>query len=155
METSFYGYYDSVIGLVEIGGTEEAVNTLYFVEKRRDEVASSPPIEAAVEQLDAYFQSGRRAFDLPLKMRGTDFQKRVWNQLLSVDYGTTVSYLDIANALDHPKAVRAVGAANGQNPISIIVPCHRIIGSNGRLTGYGGGLWRKEWLLKHEGALLA
>jgi methylated-DNA-[protein]-cysteine S-methyltransferase len=85
---------------------------------------------------------------------GTAFQQRVWQQLLTVPYGQTVSYQEIANALGNPKAVRAVGAANGQNPISIIAPCHRIIGSNGALIGYGGGLWRKEWLLKHEGGLL-
>ncbi len=97
---------------------------------------------------------GRTTFDLPLDLRGTDFQKQVWTQLLTVPYGRTVSYQLIADAIGNPKAVRAVGAANGQNPISVIVPCHRIIGSDGQLVGYGGGLWRKEWLLKHEGALL-
>jgi methylated-DNA-[protein]-cysteine S-methyltransferase len=84
-------------------------------------------------------------------MQGTDFQNTVWHQLLNVPYGKTVSYGEIAATIGKPTACRAVGAANGKNPISIIVPCHRIIGSNGSLTGYGGGLWRKEWLLKHEG----
>lgn len=100
------------------------------------------------------FEAGRRTFDLPLEMAGTPFQQRVWQQLLTIQYGVTVSYMDIAIELDNPQGVRAVGAANGQNPISIIVPCHRVIGRGGKLTGYGGGLWRKEWLLKHEGALL-
>ena len=95
-------------------------------------------------------------FDLPLALYGTPFQRQAWQQLLSVGYGETASYGAIAAAIDNPKAVRAVGAANGRNPIAIIVPCHRIIGSGGRakLTGYGGGLWRKEWLLRHEGVML-
>jgi len=88
-----------------------------------------------------------------LQPEGTDFQKAVWQQLAAIPYGQTASYGDIARALGNPQAVRAVGAANGQNPISIIIPCHRVIGSNGKLTGYGGGLWRKEWLLEHEGRL--
>ena len=95
-------------------------------------------------------------FDLPLALEGTPFQRQVWQQLLSVAHGETASYQAIADAIDNPKAVRAVGAANGRNPVAIIVPCHRIIGSGARpkLTGYGGGLWRKEWLLRHEGVLL-
>jgi methylated-DNA-[protein]-cysteine S-methyltransferase len=88
---------------------------------------------------------------LPIFYQGTDFQERVWWQLLKVPFGKTASYQDIARGVGNPLAVRAVGAANGKNPISLIVPCHRIIGSNGTLVGYGGGLWRKEWLLKHEG----
>jgi methylated-DNA-[protein]-cysteine S-methyltransferase len=107
-------------------------------------------------QLAAYFAGDLRCFDLPLALDGTPFQRQVWQQLLSVGYGHTASYQAIAHAIDNPKAVRAVGAANGRNPVAIIVPCHRIIGSGARpkLTGYGGGLWRKEWLLRHEGVLL-
>jgi methylated-DNA-[protein]-cysteine S-methyltransferase len=86
-----------------------------------------------------------------LQPDGTDFQKAVWRELMTILYGQTVSYQDVAHAIGKPQAVRAVGAANGQNPVSIIIPCHRVIGSNGKLTGYGGGLWRKEWLLNHEG----
>ena len=97
--------------------------------------------------------SVRRAFDLPLDLHGTDFQRRVWRQLRTIPYGQIITYQEIANAIDKPQAVRAVGAANARNPISIIVPCHRVIGSDGSLTGYGGGIWRKEWLLKHEGCL--
>lgn len=149
-----YTYYTSPIGLIEIGGTDTALTSLYFVDTERQETSSSAVLDAAVHQLDEYFRHRRQKFDLPLEPHGTDFQRHVWRQLLTVRYGTTVAYQDIANALGNPKAIRAVGAANGQNPISVIVPCHRIIGSNGKLIGYGGGLWRKEWLLQHEGALL-
>ncbi|MBI1299479.1 methylated-DNA--[protein]-cysteine S-methyltransferase [bacterium] len=149
-----YTYYTSPIGLIEIGGTDTALTSLYFVDTERHDTSSAAVLEDAARQLDEYFNHRRQEFDLPLEPQGTDFQRRVWHQLLTVRYGTTVAYQDIANALGNPKAIRAVGAANGQNPISVIVPCHRIIGSNGKLTGYGGGLWRKEWLLQHEGALL-
>jgi methylated-DNA-[protein]-cysteine S-methyltransferase len=106
-----------------------------------------------VEELEEYFQNKRTAFTVPLCLDGTDFQKRVWTALRTVPYGKTASYLDMANEIGNPKAVRAIGGANSRNPISIIVPCHRIIGKNGTLVGYEGGLWRKEWLLKHEGSL--
>ncbi len=154
MTDLYFGYYESPIGTVEIGGTDSAITRLYFVESYRADVVSAPLIDEAIDQMAAYFIDGQTTFDLPLELRGTDFQKQVWNQLLTVPYGRTVGYQSIADALGNPTAVRAVGAANGQNPISIIVPCHRIIGSDGRLIGYGGGLWRKEWLLRHEGALL-
>lgn len=149
-----FAYYPSPIGLVELGATATALCTLYFVEEPRHESTASPLLALASQQLNEYFAGTRTTFDLPLDFHGTVFQRQVWQQLLTVPYGQTVSYQDIANTLGNPKAVRAVGAANGQNPISVIAPCHRIIGSNGNLTGYGGGLWRKEWLLKHEGYLL-
>ena len=154
MSEMFYQYYESPIGTVEIGGTDNAITALYFVEDRRDATEPTAVIDDAIEQIDAYFNAGRTTFDLPLRLHGTDFQRQVWQQLITVSFGQTVAYQFIADAIGNPRAVRAVGAANGQNPISIIVPCHRIIGSNGQLTGYGGGLWRKEWLLRHEGALL-
>jgi methylated-DNA-[protein]-cysteine S-methyltransferase len=101
-------------------------------------------------QLDEYFKGKRQSFDLRLSLKGTEFQRRVWNELMSIPYGKTVTYRDIAIKLGNPHAVRAVGNANGKNPVSIIVPCHRVIGSSGKLTGYAGGLERKAWLLKHE-----
>ena len=104
----------------------------------------------AAEQLDAYFAGELRDFDVPLDMRGTPFQRRVWQALLSIPYGETRSYGEIAAAIGAPSASRAVGAANGNNPVSIIVPCHRVIGANGRLTGYGGGVHRKDALLALE-----
>ncbi len=149
-----YTYYASPIGLIEIGATTDALTALYFVEEPRHVAENTALLERTRRQLSEYFVRTRQHFDLPLRFQGTEFQQRVWRQLLTVPYSKTVSYQTIANALGNPKAVRAVGAANGQNPISIIAPCHRIIGSNGRLIGYGGGLWRKEWLLKHEGYLL-
>lgn len=150
-----YAYYPSPIGLIEIGATADALVTLYFVEEPRQATSAVPFQATVLQQLNEYFAGSRTTFELPLHFQGTAFQRQVWQQLLTVPYGKTFAYQEIANALGNPKAVRAVGAANGQNPISIIAPCHRIIGSNGRLVGYGGGLWRKEWLLKHEGYLLA
>ena len=154
MIETFLGYYDSPIGLIQVAGTAQAITSLYFVERRRTEDHPNAVVEAALRQVREYFLGTRRAFDLPMVLHGTDFQRLVWQQLLTIPYGHTVSYQGIANALGKPKAVRAVGAANGQNPIAIVVPCHRVVGSNGKLTGYGGGLWRKEWLLRHEGAML-
>ncbi|MBC9786055.1 methylated-DNA--[protein]-cysteine S-methyltransferase [Heliobacterium chlorum] len=107
-------------------------------------------LTACLQQLDEYFRGTRKDFNVKLNPQGTQFQKQVWRKLPDIPYGKTASYKDIAEAVGNPKAVRAVGGANSQNPISIIVPCHRIIGSNGKLTGYAGGLWRKEWLLAHE-----
>lgn len=111
------------------------------------------PLEQVIRQLDEYFAGERREFDVPLAPHGTPFQRRVWDALLNITYGRTASYGDIARAVGQPKAVRAVGLANGRNPIPIVIPCHRIIGSNGTLTGYGGGLPIKQTLLELEGAL--
>ena len=108
-------------------------------------------IDEARRQLVAYFAGRLRAFDLPLAPNGTDFQRRVWNALREIPFGTTISYAKLARRVSNAAAVRAVGAANGRNPIPIIVPCHRVIGSDGSLTGFGGGLQRKQWLLRHEG----
>ena len=105
-------------------------------------------------QLEDYFAGGRTTFDLPLAPHGTEFQRRVWDALCAIPYGETISYLDLARRLGDSKATRAVGAANGRNPIPIIVPCHRVVGADGALTGFGGGIERKRWLLTHEGALL-
>ena len=147
----FQAFYQSEIGLIEIIGTETAITSLNFVDDDcTDSTAVHPTLEECVSQLDGYFQGTRREFELELAPAGTPFQQQVWQELLKVPFGQTVSYLDIARAIGNEKAVRAVGSANGQNPISIIIPCHRVIGSDGKLTGYGGGLWRKEWLLDHE-----
>jgi len=149
-----YAYLDSPIGLIELGGAAEALTTVAFVEQRRGGVEPNAVLDEAWRQLAEYFAGERHEFDAPLALRGSEFQLAVWNQLLTIPYGQTASYQDIADALGKPRAVRAVGAANGQNPIAIIVPCHRVVGSNGKLVGYGGGLWRKEWLLRHEGAIM-
>ena len=110
----------------------------------------TPELERAVFQLQQYFAGELKEFDLKLNPRGTDFQKRVWQALLRIPYGHTTSYMDLAKELGDPLAIRAVAAANGKNPLWILVPCHRVIGSDGSLTGYAGGLWRKKWLLEHE-----
>jgi methylated-DNA-[protein]-cysteine S-methyltransferase len=113
--------------------------------------AGRPPVLAeSVAQLQAYFRGERRSFSLPLRLDGTPFQRRVWARLVRVPYGQTTTYGRLARALGKPRAMRAVGGANHRNPVSIVVPCHRVIGADGSLTGYGGGLWRKEWLLRHE-----
>lgn len=113
---------------------------------RRDE----GPFAAVCEQLTEYFAGRLREFEVRLAPEGTEFQKKVWQELGQIPFGTTISYGELARRIGQPAASRAVGAANGQNPISIIVPCHRVIGANGTLTGYGGGIERKKWLLEHE-----
>ena len=114
---------------------------------------TDPVLAEARRELLAYFDGTLREFRIPLAPNGTEFQRRVWTALTHIPYGTTISYADLARRIDNLTAVRAVGAANGRNPIPIIVPCHRVIGSDGSLTGFGGGLDRKRWLLHHEGAL--
>jgi methylated-DNA-[protein]-cysteine S-methyltransferase len=111
---------------------------------------SDPVLAAAREQLDAYFDMRLTQFDLPLELRGTEFQQRVWESLRVIPFAQTISYAELARRVGNPKAVRAVGAANGRNPLMIIVPCHRVIGADGSLTGFGGGIDRKRWLLDHE-----
>lgn len=113
----------------------------------------TPAVEATKKQLEAYFRGDLKQFDLPLAPVGTDFQRKVWHELEHIPYGQTTSYLDMAKNLGDEKVIRAAASANGKNPIAIIIPCHRVIGSNGDLIGYAGGLERKQWLLKHEGAI--
>lgn len=141
------------LGTVEITGIETAVRRVHLAGKKRAGdrfVAAGPVLLECARQLREYFLGERRCFDLPLDMKGTEFEKQVWQELLNVPYGKTASYKEIAGAVGRPAAARAVGAANGKNPIAVIVPCHRVIGHDGRLVGYGGGLWRKKWLLEHE-----
>jgi methylated-DNA-[protein]-cysteine S-methyltransferase len=144
-------YYHSEIGLMEIVGTENGIVSVGFVEeKSMHDSGIQPCLEECIEQIDEYFRGKRREFSLDLQLHGTDFQKRVWSQLMKIPFGETASYKDIAASIGNEKAVRAVGNANGKNRISIIIPCHRVIGSNGKLIGYASGVWRKEWLLLHE-----
>ncbi len=151
MTELYRGYLKTEIGWVEVKGTGDAITCINFVDEvTPDTNGDSPAVQAGVQQLAEYFRGERTTFDLPLEFHGTEFQTKVWQALLDVPFGKTASYGDIARAIGNPKAVRAVGGANAKNPISIVAPCHRIIGSNGTLTGYGGGLWRKEWLLARE-----
>jgi methylated-DNA-[protein]-cysteine S-methyltransferase len=144
-------FYHSPIGLLEIKGTDSGITSILFYKEKQKEKAPIPEVlKACAAQVDEYFRGRRKIFDVPLHLNGTSFQIKVWNELLKIPYGETVSYLDIALKVGNEKMIRAVGGANGKNPISIIVPCHRVIGTDGKLVGYGGGLWRKEWLLNHE-----
>ena len=152
----YYCYLSTPIGELLLAGDDDALSLVGFPEgKMRYEpepgwIENATPFAAAREQLGEYFAGKRKQFDLPLKLNGTEFQLRVLDELQRIPYGETTSYGDIANRIGRPKAVRAVGAANGRNPIPIIVPCHRVIGSNGSLTGFGGGLGAKQALLRLE-----
>jgi methylated-DNA-[protein]-cysteine S-methyltransferase len=144
----------SPVGALELAADEEALIGLRFMDEPpplESEAPDHPLLVRAVRELDEYFRGDRSSFSMPLRFEeGTAFQKRVWNALLDIPMGETRSYGQIAGAIGRPTASRAVGAANGQNPLAIVVPCHRVIGQNGTLTGYGGGLERKRWLLDHE-----
>jgi methylated-DNA-[protein]-cysteine S-methyltransferase len=129
---------------------EGRLTDLYLRHDGADRNLAEWPLPAVREQLDAYFAGELEAFDIPLALHGTPFQQRVWEQLTRIPFGETISYSELARRLGDPKLVRAVGLANGRNPVSIIVPCHRVIGADGSLVGYGGGLERKRWLLEHE-----
>lgn len=154
MSKLFQVDYQTPIGVLEITGTDEAVNSILFAEQ---DVVVHPltektpmALKECYVQMDEYFKGERHEFSFPSISVGTEFQKSVWNALTTIPYGKTGSYKDIAISIGNEKAIRAVGSANGKNKLSIVVPCHRIIGSDGKLTGYAGGLWRKEWLLAHE-----
>ena len=152
MKKRFVTYYNSPLGSIEIKGTENFISEVNFV---IDEYESSQDLPDLLmeckKELQEYFEGRRREFSLKVKPEGTPFQKKVWKQLLKIKYGDTTSYLNLSKKLRDEKAIRAVGHANGKNPVAIIIPCHRVIGATGKLTGYAGGLWRKQWLLEHEG----
>ena len=143
------------VGNLNIYASQRAIVKVVFEEhdKQKPYINENAITQEASKQLLEYIAQTRQQFDLPLDPAGTQFQQSVWQQLLNVGYGKTASYLDVASALNKPKACRAVGAANGKNPIAIIIPCHRIIGANGSLTGYAGGLSRKTFLLSLEQAI--
>lgn len=154
MSELHYTYYESPIGLLQIGGTDQYIGELSFVDNKDQFTHGEPGIteimHQCTEQLIEYFHGKRRHFDLPIHQHGTDFQERVWNKLMDIEYGKTISYLDLAKKLGDPKVIRAAATTNGKNKIALIVPCHRVIGSDRSLTGYSGGMWRKKWLLQHE-----
>lgn len=146
----------SPLGTLRLTAEGDALTELYFGEfPLSDSSASHPVLDLAEGELSAYFSGDLRTFRTPLAPRGTPFQHRVWAELQRIPYGETLSYGELADRLGDARAVRAVGLANGRNPISIFIPCHRVVGARGQLTGYGGGIERKAWLLAHEGARLA
>ncbi len=146
-------YYKTDIGYLEITGNQEGVLSIDFLDEAPPKTKEiHPSLNETIKQLDEYFKGNRMEFDVKIhpQLKGTEFQKKVWNELKKIPFGKTVSYRDIAIGVGNEKATRAVGNANRNNQIVIIIPCHRVVGSNGKLTGFGGGLWRKEWLLNHE-----
>ena len=155
MQTTYSAYYASPVGAIRISCNETCVTEVHFLNKdelpAEDEPAAAPAVlQQCREELIAYFQGKRKSFDVPVQQDGTIFQQRVWSELLAIPYGKTISYLTLAKRLGDPKAIRAAASTNGKNNIAIIVPCHRVIGSNNDLVGYAGGLWRKRWLLEME-----
>jgi methylated-DNA-[protein]-cysteine S-methyltransferase len=164
MNTIRYIKHESPIGPLRLAASERGLSALYMREHRhvQEELEStwtlvsssdtkqSSVLDATRRQLDEYFEGRRKRFDLPLDAQGTDFQRMVWRGLCAIDFGVTISYGELAKRIGNAKAMRAVGLANGRNPISIIVPCHRVIGADGSMTGYGGGIDRKVFLLDHE-----
>jgi len=148
-----YTYYKSPLGLLKIGATETCISEITFAENQDDlnsEPSSTPILTLAVEQLIEYFNGNRQSFNMPIHQQGTEFQTKVWGELLNINYGKTINYMDLAKRLGNPKSIRAAASTNGKNKICIVVPCHRVIGTNMTLVGYAGGLWRKKWLLEHE-----
>lgn len=144
-------YYKTPIGIARIVGDEDGISSISVVDGDQETTQVIPePLQECVRQLDEYFKGERKTFSLKLNPDGTEFQKSVWNSLEQIPFGETRSYLEQSEKLGDTKAIRAVASANGKNPIWIVIPCHRIIGSDGSLTGYAGGIWRKRWLLEHE-----
>lgn len=153
-------YYQSPVGVLEIRSNGHAISDVLFLNSWKGnkideaEIEFTAPKSAAIKncikQLDEYFAGKRTEFKMDTAQVGTDFQQTVWKELLNIPYGKTISYMELSKRIGNVKAIRAVGTANGNNSISIIIPCHRVIGSNGSLVGYGGDLWRKKWLLEHE-----
>ncbi|WP_334177673.1 methylated-DNA--[protein]-cysteine S-methyltransferase [Pseudoxanthomonas sp.] len=154
-----FRHLDSPVGTLTVAATDAGLHAIEFPRNRHPadregwEEGDHALIDLAARQLDEYFAAQRHAFDLPLAPRGTEFQRTVWMTLAGIGYGETISYAQLAQRVGKPTAMRAVGAANGRNPLPIVLPCHRVIGADGSLTGFGGGLPTKQFLLELEGAL--
>jgi methylated-DNA-[protein]-cysteine S-methyltransferase len=145
-------YYASPVGDLLIESKDDKITVVGFLKTERQPETMTPVIAQCIAELEEYFYQGRKFFTVELDPQGSPFQQKVWNELLTIPYGRTTSYEAIALGVGDLKSIRAVGLTNGQNPIAIIIPCHRVIGKNGDLVGYGGGLDNKVWLLQHEGA---
>ncbi|SFF03389.1 methylated-DNA-[protein]-cysteine S-methyltransferase [Chitinophaga sp. CF118] len=141
----------SPVGPLTIRGNDTTINEITFKEGIVTEPVTLPEVfRLCIAELEAYFAGTLETFTFPIEQQGTPFQQSVWQQLIAIPYGHTISYLQLAKRINNPKSIRAVGTTNGKNQLVIVVPCHRVIGSNGSLVGFGGGLWRKKWLLDHE-----
>ncbi|BAU53608.1 methylated-DNA--[protein]-cysteine S-methyltransferase [Mucilaginibacter gotjawali] len=144
-------YHKTPIGFARITEEEGFITSIYLLDGEFEETAAETPLlKTTVQQLDEYFEGKRTTFALPLKQKGTDFQQQVWEQLTKIAYGKTISYAQQSKFMNNPLGIRAIASANGKNHLVIVVPCHRVIGSDGSLTGFGCGVWRKKWLLEHE-----
>jgi len=145
-------FIETPLGIASISGDENGITKISITEDSEKKPSTEIPdiLKEATTQLRDYFEGKRNNFNIKLNPSGTDFQQKVWQELSKIPFGKTVSYLDIAKRLGDPKCIRAAASANGKNPLWVVVPCHRVIGSDGSLTGYAGGLWRKKWLLDHE-----
>ena len=148
-------FYESPLGLIEIKMLDDKVRSILFVEEQKIVSESHPLIKETILQLQQYFNGERTSFDFAQSQSGTDFQQRVWLELQKISFGKRMSYLQLSKNIGDVKAIRAVGTTNGKNKIAIVIPCHRVVGSDGSLTGYAGGLWRKQWLLNHESKLIS
>jgi len=144
--------YQSPVGTLQIICSDEALCTLHFLNDTdmAEQTEQNDVVKETVQQLDEYFNGQRKLFQIPIAQNGTSFQTKIWSLLQDIPYGRTISYMDLSKRFGDVKAIRAVAAANGKNNVAIIIPCHRVIGANQSLTGYMGGLWRKQWLLAHE-----
>lgn len=145
-------HYRSPLGIILLKAKNGVITVVTFQETEPATIVynNSSLLQNAVQQLDEYFRGTRLYFNLPLAPSGTDFQQSVWKELLELSFGTTITYLQLAKRLGNVKSIRAAASANGKNPIAIMIPCHRVVGADGKLTGYAGGLHRKQWLLEHE-----
>lgn len=146
-------YYDSPVGDLILESDDDKIIRLSFLRHEKQVEIPSPVIDQCKIELSEYFSGRRKFFSFEMELRGTEFQVKVWNELMNIPFGKTISYQELAIRVGDIKAIRAVGFANNQNPIAIAVPCHRVIGKSGELVGYGGGMERKIWLLEHEGAM--
>lgn len=151
MEFKHTAYYNTPIGTALILGTEDGISSISILDNKVENTQNIPAcLQSCINQLEAYFDGTLKEFDLKLDTVGTEFQQKVWKQLQNIPFGKTITYLDQAKQFNNAKAIRAIASANAKNPLWIVIPCHRVIGSDGSLTGYAGGLWRKKWLLNHE-----
>jgi methylated-DNA-[protein]-cysteine S-methyltransferase len=147
META---YIKTPLGIAKIIGDEEGISVISVLDEGEISTTIPSVLQVAVSQLNEYFEGKRNYFTFKLNPSGTEFQQKVWTELLEIPFGKTMSYMELSEKLGDVKAIRAVASANGKNPLWVVVPCHRVIGTDGSLTGYAGGLWRKKWLLEHE-----
>jgi methylated-DNA-[protein]-cysteine S-methyltransferase len=148
-------YYKTPVGIAQITEEDGFITRIHIMDEAHGtEPTTSPALMETMKQLDGYFAGTRKVFNLPIKQQGSDFQQQVWQELLKIEYGKTISYSQQSQNMNSPLAIRAIASANGKNNLWVVVPCHRVIGSDGNLTGYAGGLWRKKWLLEHEAKVM-